>query len=89
MKHHLRADKVDFWTRLIPAVWEDYQLERRHNALLGDASGCQAVLAQWVLGAVVVALATLLVGCVLLAARYHSQYRRLSLSIKQESVAKV
>jgi len=93
MKHHLRADKVDFWARLIPAVW-DYQLHRQHDALLGYDAGCQATLsgarsAVWILVGVMIVLMTLLVICALLAARYHRQQRRMSVSTGQDSVAKI
>jgi len=93
MRHHLRGDKVDFWARLIPAIW-DYQLRRQREALLGDDARCSATIAgarsaMWILGGVVVLLATLLIASALLAARYHSQYRRLSVSARQDSVAKV
>jgi len=94
MRHHLRADKVDFWSHLIPTVWDDYRLQRRHGALLGDDARCLATLAgarlaMWILGGLVAVLAALLVICALLAARYHCQYRRLSVSTRQDSVAKI
>jgi len=96
MRHHLRADKVEFWARLVPAVWAHLLHKQSYNVatLLGDAGGggggggCRATLAgaTWVLGAVVVVLATLLAVSALLAARYHCQYRRLSLSARQDPV---
>jgi len=94
MKHHFRADKVEFWARLIPAVW-DHQRHRQREALLGDAARCSATLAgarlaTWILGGVLFVLATLLVVSALLAARYHCQYRRLSVSTRPaDSVAKI
>jgi len=85
MRHHLRADKVEFWARLIPAVWH------YHLQTLRDDARCSATVAgaTWILGGVVIVLATLLVACALLAARYHCQYRRMSVSTRQDSVAKV
>jgi len=96
MRHQLRADKVEFWARLIPAIWGYQQRQRQQQeSLLGDDARCPATPAgarteTWVLGAVVVILATLLVIAALLAARYHCQYRRLSVSTgPQEPVAKI
>jgi len=93
MRRHLRADKVEFWARLVPTIW-NHLLRKQQEALLGDDARCPATLAgalsaTWVLGGVVLVLATLLVISALLAARYHCQYRRLSISTRQDSVAKV
>ena len=91
MQHHLRADKVEFWARLVPAIWGHLQQQKRQEALLGDDDARCPVTrsATWVLGGVVVVLGMLLVVSALLAARYHCQYRRLSVSARQDSVAKV
>lgn len=90
MRSHLRADKVEFWARLIPAVW---QLRKQRGALLGDDARCPAGALQstaWILGWATVVLVVLLVVFAILAARYRCQYRRLSVSVRrQDSVAKV
>ena len=105
MQRHLRADKVHFWTKLLPSVTTSglaaFASAGQGGSSFGPAGvrgGCESVGVRetsllgwtWVLVAVVVLQGALLCAAALFVARMRRKYRKLTkASARQRPAAKV